>query len=65
MGFNVESEREATIREGSNRFSEYVHETRGEEEYEPYWHWSERQYRYSEFNKKSMSNYMWQKWGIK
>lgn len=59
------TEKEATIQEGTNRFMEYVQATREEDEYEPYWHWSESQYRHSEFNKKSMSNYMWQKWGIK
>ena len=63
MGFNVESEREATIREGTNRYMEYLDATRGKDE--PYWHWSERQHHYSEFNDESLSNYIWQKWGIK
>lgn len=64
MGFNVESEREATIRENTDRFMEYLGDTtKGKDE--PYWHWCERQRHYSEFNEKSMSYYMWQKWGIK
>jgi len=65
MGRYTMTESEATIREGTNRFMEYVSETRGQEKDEPYWHWSERQHPYSEFNDESLSNYIWEKWGIK
>lgn len=64
MGRYTMTEAEATIREGTNRFMEYVQATKGEE-YEPYWHYSERQRPYSEFNEESVSDYMWERWGIK
>ena len=63
MGRFTETESEATIREGTNRFMEYVNETRGTDE--PYWHWSEKQRPHSEFNEESVSDYMWQRWGIR
>lgn len=46
------TEKEATIQEGTNRFMDSLPERRAQEEYEPYWHYSESQYRHSEFNKK-------------
>lgn len=59
------TERETTIQAGTNRFMDYVAERRTQEEYEPYWHWSKKQHYNSEFNEKSVANFMWQKWGIK
>lgn len=63
MGCYTMTESEATIREETDRYMRYVNEARGTDE--PYWHWSKKQRPHSEWSEESLSDYMWQKWGIK
>lgn len=59
------TEREARIQAETNRFMDSLPERRAQKEYEPYWLYSEKKHIHSEFNEKSLSDYMWNKWGIK
>ena len=65
MGRYAMTEAEATIQSGTNRFMNYVAESRAQGKDEPYWHWSERQHYNSEFHEKAVSNFMWVKWGMR